>query len=383
MRTSAKSSGLSMLLAGLALALMAAVGAAADVPWVSDWAQAQRRIEQENRPAMIYFYSPKARPCRTMEEVTFRDPQVTALMGRFIPVRLEMEANPDLVRRFELMKVPTVIFFDGHSSLDTAVGYKTPEDFAGYMSRIVQRMPGTLMPAGMNRPLGVLAPPAPAPSGSVTMQPTTTLLPEGLGGPNRLNLLPEIAAPDLRQQTGTGQRVEITASLPSAQSVSLLGDFNDWKVDRPVIMNRESDGTWKAVIFLSEGVYEYMFHVDGKYITDDKNPARKPNEYGGTNSVLIVGKPGTLNPRVDASGATFYFYSPDAKRVELAGNFSDWKTTPFFANPAKPGEWAITWPSLAPGEYEYKIVVDGNWINDPESFLIRADKDRNNYFKVQ
>jgi 1,4-alpha-glucan branching enzyme len=60
----------------------------------------------------------------------------------------------------------------------------------------------------------------------------------------------------------------------------------------------------------------------------------------------------------------FEFVAPDAQKVVLAGDFNHWnpKTSPMKKD--KKGIWKAT-VSLKPGRYEYRFLVDGNWVNDP------------------
>jgi len=60
----------------------------------------------------------------------------------------------------------------------------------------------------------------------------------------------------------------------------------------------------------------------------------------------------------------FSITAPNASKVSLAGSFNNWsdKKTPLKKNTKK--QWEKEVP-LKPGSYEYKFVVDGNWINDP------------------
>ena len=60
----------------------------------------------------------------------------------------------------------------------------------------------------------------------------------------------------------------------------------------------------------------------------------------------------------------FKFYAPSAKRVSLAGSFNKWDTKALSAKKDSRGNWAVK-VNLKPGRYEYKFVVDGNWLNDP------------------
>ena len=55
---------------------------------------------------------------------------------------------------------------------------------------------------------------------------------------------------------------------------------------------------------------------------------------------------------------------PGAQRVCIAGSFNDWhpSVTPMIC--LSDGKWAKEL-SLAPGRYEYRFVVDGEWVDDP------------------
>jgi 1,4-alpha-glucan branching enzyme len=60
----------------------------------------------------------------------------------------------------------------------------------------------------------------------------------------------------------------------------------------------------------------------------------------------------------------FEFSAPEAREVFLAGNFNQWNPQ---ANPMKKDKKGI-WKAalyLEPGRYEYRLVVDGSWENDP------------------
>ena len=62
----------------------------------------------------------------------------------------------------------------------------------------------------------------------------------------------------------------------------------------------------------------------------------------------------------------FEFTSPTAKTVCIAGTFNQWKPEAKTLHSSGAGNW---WKetSLAPGTYEYCLVVDGNWILDPRA----------------
>ncbi len=64
---------------------------------------------------------------------------------------------------------------------------------------------------------------------------------------------------------------------------------------------------------------------------------------------------------------TFKFSAPSSiHEVKLAGSFSNWEKGAIMMSKGKNAEWKAQL-SLAPGEYEYKFLADGNWYNDPQA----------------
>lgn len=65
-------------------------------------------------------------------------------------------------------------------------------------------------------------------------------------------------------------------------------------------------------------------------------------------------------------GQTKFSISPSGsvKTVMLAGCFNDWK--PAAMKKQKDGAFSITVP-LTRGNHEYKFIIDGHWIVDPDN----------------
>lgn len=71
-------------------------------------------------------------------------------------------------------------------------------------------------------------------------------------------------------------------------------------------------------------------------------------------------------PAPKTSSITFAFLEPSAKQVSVRGEFNGWSAE---ATPLKrqdDGHWETS-VSLAPGRYEYKFFVDGEWVTDPRA----------------
>jgi 1,4-alpha-glucan branching enzyme len=96
------------------------------------------------------------------------------------------------------------------------------------------------------------------------------------------------------------------------------------------------------------------------------------NIYGNANSIIIVGNPKT-SPIIDGRNVTFIIYNTQAQRIEVAGTFNEWKMLQMFRNPNDAGMWGVRYENLAPGRYDYKYIVDGEWIPDPENYTAVDD----------
>jgi 1,4-alpha-glucan branching enzyme len=88
------------------------------------------------------------------------------------------------------------------------------------------------------------------------------------------------------QKRGPQKPVEFRLHAPQASSVVVAGSFNNWDTQK-TRLQRDGDA-WKSNIPLAPGRYEYRFIVDGEWITDPNCKECVRNDYGSTNSVLVV-----------------------------------------------------------------------------------------------
>ena len=74
--------------------------------------------------------------------------------------------------------------------------------------------------------------------------------------------------------------------------------------------------------------------------------------------------PASLAPRLPCVRVDLIH--PQAREVFIAGTFNDWhpSATPMISLGG--GRWAKEL-TLAPGRYEYRFVVDGEWMEDPSA----------------
>ena len=126
-----------------------------------------------------------------------------------------------------------------------------------------------------------------------------------------------------------------------AKKVFISGSFNNWIKDQLPLVKR--NGGWETSLFLEPGTHRYQFIVDGKAVS--LNGSDLPSASIGDAYLFKL------------KGFT------NAQKVALAGNFNDWKPRELFMKKTKDG-WELPY-ALGPGNYQYKFIVDGNWMTDP------------------
>jgi len=86
---------------------------------------------------------------------------------------------------------------------------------------------------------------------------------------------------------GNGRAQIFSFRSPNASNVQLVGDFTQWQ-ERPINLQKDSDGVWKATVILPPGVHQYRFMVDGQWCDDPACNHRSPNPFGGENMMRQV-----------------------------------------------------------------------------------------------
>jgi 1,4-alpha-glucan branching enzyme len=71
-------------------------------------------------------------------------------------------------------------------------------------------------------------------------------------------------------------------------------------------------------------------------------------------------------PTLEEEELTLTLLAPQARQVQVVGNFNSWcpEATPMKDTGA--GEWVVRL-MLRSGQYEYLFVVDGRWMEDPQA----------------
>jgi len=154
--------------------------------------------------------------------------------------------------------------------------------------------------------------------------------------------------------------------FPAVRKVTLAGSFNNWDANE-LLFEKKGD-TWELPLYLHDGTQAYRFMVDGKWITDPANPDKYKDEDGIMTSVIKLG---------NAVYFTLNGYTK-AKNVYIAGNFNNWKPDKIKLQKTIDG-WSV--PVILPaGNYNYKFIVDEQWVLDPLNQNISVENGQANNF---
>ena len=80
--------------------------------------------------------------------------------------------------------------------------------------------------------------------------------------------------------------VRFTLVAQGARQVAVAGDFNGWDPQGTTLENQDGQGNFVGTVRLPPGAHEYMFVVDGKWVTDPAASELRPDGFGRTNAVL-------------------------------------------------------------------------------------------------
>jgi uncharacterized protein YyaL (SSP411 family) len=120
-------------------AMMAEETSRAQIDW-QPWSDSIfEKAQKEHRFVLLDLGAVWCHWCHVMEDVTYCDPKVIALIGqRYIPVRVDQDARPDLSNRYENYGWPaTVVFNSDGSEIVKRQGYIPPKPMASMLQAII------------------------------------------------------------------------------------------------------------------------------------------------------------------------------------------------------------------------------------------------------
>ena len=172
----------------------------------------------------------------------------------------------------------------------------------------------------------------------------------------------------IARENGFGGKVDFDDL--DIHNVSVAGEFNDWSTYKWRMVKVDKD-SYELRKKLSD--FDHQFSWEFKYVINNSLWAEPNKNYPNATRAYKNGhrlsaynlRMFTAHPDVEGN-ATFWLNGyPNAKKVILAGSFNKWDEEAFHMKRIN-GHWELT-VQLPPGEYEYRFIVDGHWMEDPDN----------------
>jgi len=152
------------------------------------------------------------------------------------------------------------------------------------------------------------------------------------------------------------------------ENVIVSGQFNNWTRDKWK-MNKIDEYRYELIKnindFTDEFLWEFKFIINNSFWAEPTEkisniiPARTED---GEDLFVYNLKMFTAYPSENGNACFKLDGYQDAKKIILSGTFNKWSEEFFKMNKTE-GGWELTL-QLNPDEYQYKFIVDGNWIED-------------------
>ena len=94
------------------------------------------------------------------------------------------------------------------------------------------------------------------------------------------------AAAAATPESSTNVMVRFAVEAHGARRVSLAGSFNDWRTDTLMLQETSKPGLFVVTVPLPPGVHEYMFVIDGRWVTDPTADESRPDGFGRQNALI-------------------------------------------------------------------------------------------------
>ena len=124
----------------------------AELKWRSDYNASRKEAHEKNLPLIIDFGTANCFWCRKLDESTFKDPRVVALMNeRFVPLKIDAEREVHLANHLRIESYPTIVLATSDGKILAYLkGYQDADSF----HEVLQRMSANLLaPEWMQRDL--------------------------------------------------------------------------------------------------------------------------------------------------------------------------------------------------------------------------------------
>jgi thiol:disulfide interchange protein len=106
------------------------------IPWRADLSAAMAEGRQTHHRVFAYFTSRTCPPCQRMKSTTWADNVVLEAMGKYVPVKIDVDANPALSEEYGVTAMPSyVILSEDGEAQRRYTGMMFPEEMVRWLEK--------------------------------------------------------------------------------------------------------------------------------------------------------------------------------------------------------------------------------------------------------
>ena len=119
--------------------LISGIVAGQEIDWMHDLEAAQKTAAEQDKLVLLHFSADWCRPCKQLETFVFRSPLVVkALNEKVVPVHIDTDIHPELVKQFSIEEIPTDVVVTTKGRVVSK--RKSPKDISNYV-RMIKSLP--------------------------------------------------------------------------------------------------------------------------------------------------------------------------------------------------------------------------------------------------
>ena len=118
--------------------------ARAEITWLTDYDAALKLAQSTNKLVVVDFFATWCGPCKMMERDTFSDEKVQQQLANFVPLKIDVDRQPQLAAKYGIEGYPTTLVIDATGKPITgAVGYLKPDAYLAVLAKAKTSNTGT------------------------------------------------------------------------------------------------------------------------------------------------------------------------------------------------------------------------------------------------